>query len=71
MEELHHQLVSIVANSQLFSKPRLKIEVTVVSAQNLPNNVQAGSMDTFCTVEFCNEERKTGVRKKTLNPGTG
>ena len=64
-----NQLVSIVSDRKIFSESRLKIEVTIVSAQNLSDYLQTGSMDTFCTVQFCKEERKTGVRKKTSNPG--
>ena len=44
------------------------LQITIISAQNLPIMDVFGSCDAFCTVEFCGQHRSTSVKKNSLSP---
>ena len=44
------------------------LQITVVSAENLPTMDVFGSCDAYCLVEFCGKNRSTSVKKNTLTP---
>ena len=69
MDDFHAmQLVSVVSPENASNSQQI-LEITINSASNLPKDERTGSVDTFCSIVFAESEQKTGVRKRTANPG--
>ena len=45
------------------------MNILIESAKDLPRNDVNDPIDSFCTITFCGVEQKTGVRKRSSNPG--